>query len=50
MRKQNEKMAKAIRRVKDNPALNTEVKNMQHLSLEDQVKSQELGKIKHEIA
>lgn len=50
MRKQNEKMAKAIRRVKDNPELVHEVAGADYNAmLESQIKSQELDKLKDDI-
>lgn len=50
LRRHNEKMAKAIRRVKDNPELVDQVKQMeQYTNLESQVKSKELQQLKEQI-
>lgn len=53
MRKQNEKLAKAIRRVKDEPELVDEVDRLtkQGLdSVESQIKSEKLERAKDEVA
>ena len=52
MRKQNEKLARAIRRVKDDPNLVEEVKQMTEQgldSLESQVQNPELEKLRESI-
>jgi len=50
LRKNNEKMARAIRRVKDNPSLIDEVKTLAGANdLEANINSAELDRLKNEI-